>query len=501
MRAGLRGLQLPLIAAALIQTAPGDSARTIPDLARIARDCCVRVSSAGDSASGVLVGRDGHILTVAHGIAPQATTVRVVRNNVQVTGDVLLRDAQADVALLKISPDDIPRLRAIAVSMTDSQPKQGDFVLAAGFPARQKQLPHAIIRSGRLMATQPVLRSTCRLTAGDSGGPILNGAGHLVGINQRIGMIRDQNLHLPAAHCIRAVKARFTLRTVRTAQQQSVPTVTPAARQTLNEYSAAIIDDEGRQLGSATRLGARLFVTKLSLVPSGDKLRLRWKSRLLTVSHQKHVRASDLLFLETDVETDAALKTSLPAFGRVVWGVSGVPGIISRAETQEPRQRPSLGCTVDELEGGVTVTRISADSWAFRCGLKPGDKLQSVAGAEVRTLDDLGDILQDFNPGDRLPVTWMRGSQKKVSASDLDQSSDQLLDRQEHLDGRAGLLSLRRTGFQRVFQHDVPSGLNGMGGPVVDSNGRLTGINIAVRSRESVLAIPVDEVLKNYSQR
>ena len=88
-----------------------------------------------------------------------------------------------------------------------------------------------------------------------------------------------------------------------------------------------------------------------------------------------------------------------------------------------------------------------------------------------------------------------------MSESDLDQSSDQLLDRQEHLDGRAGLLSLRRTGFQRVFQHDVPSGLNGMGGPVVDSNGRLTGINIAVRSRESVLAIPVDEVLKNYSQR
>ena len=108
--------------------------------------------------------------------------------------------------------------------------------------------------------------------------------------------------------------------------------------------------------------------------------------------------------------------------------------------------------------------------------------------------------MSERNPGDRLSVTWTRDGERMVGESELDHPPESLLNRQEYLDGRAGLLSARRTGFQRVFQHDVAAGVIAMGGPVVDSRGRLVGVNIAVRSREAVLAIPIAEVLKARSE-
>ena len=79
-------------------------------------------------------------------------------------------------------------------------------------------------------------------------------------------------------------------------------------------------------------------------------------------------------------------------------------------------------------------------------------------------------------------------------------SANNMLDRAEFLDGRAGLLSLRRSGFVSVLQHDVPIEPHQMGGPLVDRSGRLIGINIARRSREAVLAIPAARILEELKR-
>lgn len=493
-------LRLLIVAVLLAGTAPGDNAKTIQELATRARSCCVRVSSAGDRASGVLISDDGHILTVAHGIAPQAKTVRVQANKIQITAQVLLRNAKDDVALLRVKPGDTTLLGVKPVSISQTDCAQGDLVLAAGFPARHATLSEAVVRSGSLMVHDRWLRSTCRLTAGDSGGPILNGAGHLIGINQKIGAVRDQNLHLAAATCLNAIEKIYQPKTVQTDMKLSVPKITAAARRALTDYSAAVIDDKGRQLASATRLKNGLFVTKRSLIPSHTKVRLRWQSQLTPVKRETEMESKDLLFLQSNGMPDLKVVSAAPVFGGVTWGVAGSAGIIGLVPVTEPKQRPSLGCTLQDLDGAVTVVRIAADSWAQRCGLEPGDTLQLAADAKITTLDDLGDVVSMFNPGDRLLVTWSRDGAEMVGESELDHPPESLLNRQEYLDGRAGLLSARRTGFEQVFQHDGAAGVTAMGGPVVDSYGRLVGINIAVRSREAVLALPIDGVLKAQSE-
>jgi serine protease Do len=70
-----------------------------------------------------------------------------------------------------------------------------------------------------------------------------------------------------------------------------------------------------------------------------------------------------------------------------------------------------------------------------------------------------------------------------------------MFNRLEYLDGRAGAISLRRTGFPDVVQHDIVLEPKECGGLLISSGGRIVGWNVARRARESSLALPL-QVLK-----
>ncbi|MCU0796949.1 MAG: S1C family serine protease, partial [Akkermansiaceae bacterium] len=61
-------------------------------------------------------------------------------------------------------------------------------------------------------------------------------------------------------------------------------------------------------------------------------------------------------------------------------------------------------------------------------------------------------------------------------------------------DGMSGEYSARRTGFPKVFQHDIMANRHYMGGPVFDLEGRCVGMNIARFSRCESYAIPAAEL-------
>ena len=56
-------------------------------------------------------------------------------------------------------------------------------------------------------------------------------------------------------------------------------------------------------------------------------------------------------------------------------------------------------------------------------------------------------------------------------------------------------LSRRRDGFDAVFQHDATIEPEQCGGPLVDLDGRLIGINIARAGRVESYALPLAEVV------
>ncbi|MEC8431318.1 MAG: trypsin-like peptidase domain-containing protein, partial [Planctomycetota bacterium] len=83
--------------------------------------------------------------------------------------------------------------------MGDSaQLAKGQWVLAVGHPGGYESKRGAVVRLGRILAINKTgLRTDCALVGGDSGGPLFDMQGRVIGINSRIGDNLDKNIHVP----------------------------------------------------------------------------------------------------------------------------------------------------------------------------------------------------------------------------------------------------------------------------------------------------------------
>ena len=91
-------------------------------------------------------------------------------------------------------------------------------------------------------------------------------------------------------------------------------------------------------------------------------------------------------------------------------GRASLPTVISvRAHEMENSRRAFLGIKPETAENGVRISEIIPGGAAERNGLKAGDLVLSVGGSEVQTSQQLIVRVGEFQPGDRVPVKFMRG--------------------------------------------------------------------------------------------
>ena len=139
--------------------------------------------------SGFIVSSDGFVLTNAH-VVDGATEVTVkLTDKRNFKARVVGVDKRTDVALLKIDAKGLPFLRSANASLT----KAGQWVVAIGSPFGLDHSVTAGIVSavGRAnpYADQryvPFIQTDVAINQGNSGGPLLNTAGEVVGINSQI---------------------------------------------------------------------------------------------------------------------------------------------------------------------------------------------------------------------------------------------------------------------------------------------------------------------------
>ncbi len=138
--------------------------------------------------TGFLISDDGYILTNHHVIA-NATTVTVrLSDRREFKAKVVGSDEQSDVALLKIEGSGLPALR------TATQPvKAGQWVVAIGSPFGLEHsvtagIVSAVGRANPYANQQyvPFIQTDVAINRGNSGGPLLNTRGEVVGINSQI---------------------------------------------------------------------------------------------------------------------------------------------------------------------------------------------------------------------------------------------------------------------------------------------------------------------------
>ena len=137
--------------------------------------------------SGFIISADGLILTNHH-VVDGADEIKVrLTDNREFTGKVLGSDAKTDIAVVKIEAKDLPYL-----TMGNSDElKVGEWVAAIGSPfGLDNTVTSGIVsaKSRKLPSDQyvPFIQTDVAVNPGNSGGPLFNMKGEVVGINSQI---------------------------------------------------------------------------------------------------------------------------------------------------------------------------------------------------------------------------------------------------------------------------------------------------------------------------
>jgi S1-C subfamily serine protease len=161
----------------------------------------------------------------------------------------------------------------------------------------------------------------------------------------------------------------------------------------------------------------------------------------------------------------------------------------------EPAVLRTLGITK-----GVRAMTVEPDMPADRAGIQTGDVLIEADGQAMGDPDEMMDYLVGKKPGDTVKLRIVRGEERLTLGVNL-------VTRPAHLPGRGGLAEFlsgevsRMAGpFTHVLQHDSILNPRAMGGPLLDADGKLIGLNIARADRTSTYAIPAKDLLEIYTR-
>jgi uncharacterized protein len=132
--------------------------------------------------TGFFVSRDGHLLTNNHVVA-ECATVRVSDADKSVPAKVLATDPERDLALLQLS-----HATSAAVFRGEERLRPGEGVVVVGFPLSGLLTSDPIVTTGIISALagprddRHLLQISAPIQPGNSGGPLLDSSGHVVGV-------------------------------------------------------------------------------------------------------------------------------------------------------------------------------------------------------------------------------------------------------------------------------------------------------------------------------
>ena len=174
------------------------------------RNCVVAVSDGSGIGSGVIVSGDGLVLTASHVVSgggrsfrrniqrePRPATV-IFADGTEYRATILGRNADADAAMLRIT--DSPRGAAEfphAEMGRTSETTVGQWCFAMGHPGGYRRERQAPVRFGRVLSVgSRTVVSDCAILLGDSGGPLFDLDGRVIGIHSMITSLIIENRHV-----------------------------------------------------------------------------------------------------------------------------------------------------------------------------------------------------------------------------------------------------------------------------------------------------------------
>src|SRR5262245_40830675 len=159
--------------------------------------CTVCLQVGGASGSGVIVSEDGLILTAGHVSGEPGRKIKIIlHDGRRVDGITLGRWSQIDSGMAQITSDGTWPYAELGNS---KNLKADQWCIATGHPGGYKKDRPPVVRVGRIgFFNDSLVQTDCTLVGGDSGGPLFDMAGKVIGIHSRIGTPIVANIHVPA---------------------------------------------------------------------------------------------------------------------------------------------------------------------------------------------------------------------------------------------------------------------------------------------------------------
>ena len=374
--------------------------------------------------SGFLISDDGYVLTNHHVIdGADKITVRLSDRR-EFKATLVGSDQQSDVALLRIDGKGLPALR----TGNSNQLKPGQWVVAIGSPfgldhSVTAGIVSAVGRSNPYADQRyvPFIQTDVAINRGNSGGPLLNTKGEVVGINSQIfsnsGGYMGVSFAIPIDVAMNAV--------------QQLRATGKVSRGQLGVAVQAVTSETARALGMPDTDGA--LVSEVSAGSAAAKAGIERMDVIRAINGKQVVVSSDLPPLigamvpgsrakvtvmrngaPRDLtvvlgELDAAVADARPPLPRAGTAPAqpepaNALGIVARDIAASERQR--LGLNADE---GVLLAQVTGNA-ARDAGLQPGDVILSVGRASVASASALDRELAGVKPGQTVMLLVRRGA-------------------------------------------------------------------------------------------
>ncbi len=469
----------------------------------IAAVVAVRVGAA--QGSGVLVSEDGIVMTAGHVVgSPGRNVTFVFADGKTAKGKTLGVCRPLDAGLMKITDPGhwpfLPRGKAARQPI-------GSWCIAVGHPLGYQEGRPPVVRLGRLLISdRALLQTDCTIVAGDSGGPLLDLEGRVIGIHSRIAVSTSMNFHVPTE-----VFERYWDRLLKGEAWDGVLTgrdndeVRAVFRPVTGVAASCVarIKCDGRDVALGTIVGPDGWVlTKASQLSGRVTCRLP-DGRELEARRTGVDPQFDLAMLKIEAGGLPAIAWSTHPMSVGQWVAApgskdGLPlalGVVGVPPRKIPPISGVLGVAVADADGGASVASVLPGTAAEKAGLRVNDLIVEVSGKAVHNQAEMIAAIRQFRPGDSVQIRLRRGKENLQVSATLARSETPGA-RKSDLQNRSDVgISDRRDDFPRVVQHDAVLHPADCGGPLVDLSGEVIGVNIARAGRAETYAVATETLL------
>ncbi len=367
--------------------------------------------------SGFIISEDGYIMTNAHVVGgADGITVRLTDKR-EFKARVIGTDKRTDVALLKIEASGLPK-----ITQGDSNAlKVGEWVIAIGSPfGFDSSVTVGIVSAkGRSLPQEnyvPFIQTDAAVNPGNSGGPLFNMKGEVIGINSQIYTRNGGSMGLSFAIPIDV--AMDVVNQLRASGKVTRGRIGVAIQEVTRDLaeSFGLSKPSGALISSVEKGGA---ADKAGIQVSDVVLKFDGKVVASSIDLPRIVAATrpgskvTVQLWRKGASREISLEVGeMPDDRRVTQG-EGDQGGKAGAGTDVAR----LGLVVRELNdahkrelqinGGLLVEQVKGA--AARAELRPGDVILAINNIEVRSLEQLMEALKQVDKGRNVALLVRRG--------------------------------------------------------------------------------------------